>query len=214
MKRFAAVIAAALAASAAWASADVVHLKDGTSVTGDVKKGVQGYVVNKGGGTFQLVPFDQVKSIELATAPMSAPDERRENLNSLRRSVEYVDDINKIIDRFQRFAEANAGTPVGDEAKLDLGMWKQRKSDGLVKYGGKWVTPEDRAKMQEEAIKVADNARRLMKAGRIADADSILKQALQQDPNSASALYLKGLIQVRQEQWPQARKTFDQVNNL
>ncbi|HYO08452.1 MAG TPA: tetratricopeptide repeat protein [Tepidisphaeraceae bacterium] len=208
----AAVLAAVLSAAASTAVADTIYLKDGSKVQGDAKKGASGYVVNQGAGKYQVVPFDQVRSIELDMAPIAEPELARENLNSLRRSVEHQDDINRIIDRWQRFAEANQGTPVGEEAKLDLGMWKQRRDEGLVKYGGRWVTSEERARMQEEAIKVADNARRLLKQGRLNDAETVVNQALQQDPQNASALYLRGLIHLRQEQWPQARKAFEQVN--
>src|SRR5690349_23655928 len=98
------------------ASADVVHLKAGSRLDGDVKKGPAGYTVTLADGSVKTISSEQVKSIELAATPGSA-DAAKEKLNSLRRSVDYLDDPAKIIARYQRFIEQNAGQPIEMEAR-------------------------------------------------------------------------------------------------
>src|SRR5438045_5371239 len=108
MRRFAALIT--ILGLGLTASADVVHLKDGSRLDGDVKKGPAGYTVTMADGKVKTVSSDQVKSIELAATPGS-PDAAKEKLASLRRSVEYLDDPKKIIARYQSFIDQNAGKP-------------------------------------------------------------------------------------------------------
>jgi tetratricopeptide (TPR) repeat protein len=193
--------------------ADVLYLKDGARLDGDVKKGPAGYVVTLPGGKVEIVPSDKVKSIELAATAGSA-DAAKEKLASLRRSVEYLDDTRKIIEKYQRFVEQNANTPIETEARKDLALWQDRHAKGLVKFAGKWVTPAERAQLQEKAFAQADAARKLLKAGKLAEAESTINQALADDPTNAAALYIRGLLQFRQEQFVPARKSFEQVNTL
>ena len=214
MRRLAAAAAlVAILGFALTSSADVVHLKDGSRLDGDVKKGPAGYTVKMADGTVKTVSSDQVKSIELAAAPGSA-DAAKEKLNSLRRSVEYLDDPAKIIQRYQRFIEQNANQPIELEARKDLAVWQERQTKGLVKFANKWVAPAERVQLQEKAFAQADAARKLIKAGKLAEADSTLQQALAEDPNNAAAIYLRGLLQFRQDQVINARTSFEQVNKL
>lgn len=196
------------------AMADVVHLKDGSKVEGDVKKRPDGYVViTREGKYFRLKP-DDVKSIELST-PVKVDDKvAAERLASLRRSVEYVPDVHQIIERYQRYIEQNLGSPSEKEARLDLAVWQDRVDRGLVKVGSKWLTQEEKAAVQEKVIGVADSARKLLREGRLNDAEKTLDQALTEDPQNVAALYLRGLLQYRQEQIQPARKTFETVNAL
>jgi len=76
------------------------------------------------------------------------------------------------------------------------------------------VTPRQRTELQEKAFRQADGARKLLKAGKLAEAESAINQALMDDPQNAAALYLRGLLQFRQEQIPAARRSFEQVNTL
>src|SRR5687767_11033132 len=92
------------------AAADVVLLKDGSTLEGDVKRSASGYLVTQPDGKVKLLAFEDVRSIEMASAPPLTTRSAKEKLASFRRSVDYVDDINKIIERYERFIEQNAGT--------------------------------------------------------------------------------------------------------
>ena len=208
------IVLLALLAAPAWA--DTVFLKDGTKLEGDVKKGSGGYMVTDASGKSLFVAQDRVRSIELgAEGPQAAsPDKARANLESLRRSVEYLNDINEIIKRYERFVEQSAGTSVEEAARQDLAKWQERRDQGRVKYGNKWVTPADRAALQEQALRQANAARKALRDGKLAEAESLINKAIADDPNNATALYLRGLLQFRQDQFAAARKSFEQVNQL
>jgi tetratricopeptide (TPR) repeat protein len=199
---------------ASLAQADVLVLKDGTRLEGDVKRGERGYVVNQPGGQFKVVALEQVKSIELQPATQGAPDVMREKLASLRRSVEHDEDINNIIHRYQRFIEQSGSAPASEEAKQDLAVWQQRRDAGLVKYGPRWVTEKERAELAEKTLQIADDARRMLKAARLAEAETTINQALADDPKNPTLLYLRGVLQFRKDQVVPSRKSFEQVNTL
>src|SRR6185312_2988183 len=101
MRYWSLLLIAAIFTTIATASfADVIVLKDGSRVQGDIKKGDSGYIVTHADGKFDVIPFDVVKSLELQTGN-APPDAAKENLASLRRSVEHDDNIYRIIGRYQ-----------------------------------------------------------------------------------------------------------------
>jgi Flp pilus assembly protein TadD len=194
------------------ARADVIRLNDGTSIRGDIKRAVDGwYVTDPSTGKVTHVSAEVVRSIELQ--PKGDPKEVAVGrLASLRRSVEALPDIKTVITRYEQFIEQNKdNAAIVAEAKKDLAQWREREGKGMVKVGGKWVTPEERTGMQEKALAVAEQARDMLKQNKLHDADATVAQALAADPTNVSALYLRGLILYRQDQIPAARKAFEAV---
>jgi tetratricopeptide (TPR) repeat protein len=192
---------------------DVVRLKDGTSITGDIKKAADGWFVTDAHGKVTHVSADSVQALELA--PRGAPkDVATSRLISLRHSVEALGDLKQIIDRYQKFIDQNKAFPAADDARKDLAVWKDRLARGMVKVGANWVTPEQRSTLQEKALLEADQARELLKQNKVRDADAAVAKALEVDPTNVSALYLKGLIAYKQDQIPAARKAFEAVREL
>src|SRR3954447_16677592 len=104
------------------AVADVVVLKDGTRISGEIKKGDTGYVVTKPDGKFDVIPFDVIKSLEVQPAA-GTPDSAREGLASLRRSVEHDDSLPRIIGRYQQFIARTNDPAVAEMAKQDQAVW-------------------------------------------------------------------------------------------
>ncbi|MEO6435528.1 MAG: tetratricopeptide repeat protein, partial [Tepidisphaeraceae bacterium] len=203
--------------AAAEARGGTIYLTDGSRLDGDVKKSPGGgYVLTDASGKQTVLALDKVKSIELGVAPgaVAPPDRAKANLESLRRSVEYLDDSGEIIKRYQRFVEQSIGSSIEDDARQDLAAWQDRREQGLVKFGTKWVTPADRAALQEKALRQADAARKSLRDGKLADAESLINQALTDDPQNPTALYLRGLLQFKQDQIQAARKSFEQVSQV
>src|SRR5688572_25523017 len=95
---------AAIVLSASFALADLVHLKDGTSVEGTVKRTPSGWQISKPDGKVTTVASDAVKSISFTGREVTrdglGPDDK---LASLRRSVEVLSDPRQIAERFKRF---------------------------------------------------------------------------------------------------------------
>jgi tetratricopeptide (TPR) repeat protein len=192
-----------------FAVGDVVHLKDGTQVEGEISKGDEGYSVRAADGTVTLVPLEKVASIEVKAA--AGPEASMQRLASLRRAVENIRDINTILDRYESFIAQNTGTPAADQAKTDMDTWRDRQSRGLVRVGSRWVTPQEQAEVQRKMLGVADALRATMKAGRLKEAGTVLDRALADDPQNMSLLYLRGVLTYRLEQLPAARKAFEAV---
>jgi tetratricopeptide (TPR) repeat protein len=201
------------------ALADVITLQDGTRLEGDVKKADRGWAVTTKDGKDITVPAEQVKSISVggsAAGPNGndAGAEAMSGLLSLRRSVENVSDLGQIIERFKKFIDLHNDSPAALEAQEDLAMWQERLERGLVKHGTHWVTADARSKMADRAQELAAQARDIMQHGRLPDADPILQQALNADPQCVPALYLRGMVLYQQNKIPDSRKMFEAVNGL
>jgi tetratricopeptide (TPR) repeat protein len=204
------VLLAGLAcASTAWA--DAVVLKDGTRIEGDVKRTEGGWTVTSPDGKSTDLAADDVRTIEVGGAGKTNAAESAENLASLRRSVEAIASPAEAIERYRRFLDQNKGTPSIDDAKSDMAVWQDRLDRGLVKVGAQWVTPAQKSEMASQATTVARQAVDLLKQGRTNEAEPVIQQALDADPQNAAALYLRGVMLYGQAQLVAARKAFESV---
>jgi hypothetical protein len=203
MKSLAFLLACLLATLAL---ADVVHLKDGTTVEGTIKFTRGAYIVTDASGKTTTVPADAVTSFEIKKMP--GPQSAQENLESLRRSVANLDDLKQIVSRYKSFVTQNASTPAGADAQKDLAVWQDRLDKGMVKAGRDWVTPDQLATMQAGAREAAGKAIPLVAGGKLKEASALIEPALTIAPASGELLYLKGLILYRQSQWIPARNAF------
>jgi tetratricopeptide (TPR) repeat protein len=191
------------------AMGDIVRLKDGSRIEGEIRRTADGWDVTGVDGKVTRVTADRVAGIDIK--PISSPDAAKVRLNSLRHAAENLGDIKQIISRYQTFIDQNKGTPAAEEAKADLDLWHQRQAQGLVKAGGQWVTPKQRNDIQSKSIDVAIHIHDLLKQNQLNQASKDLDKALAADPQSTSLLYLRGVIQYVQEKLPPARKTFEEI---
>ncbi len=193
-----------------FASADVVVLKDGTRVDGDLKRGDGGYDVTDANGKVTHVASNDIQSIQLgkSTSGGSALDK----LGSLKRSVDALDDLNKIIGRYNEFIQQNKDTPASADAQKELAIWQDRFDKHMVKVGGKWVTPEQQDQMLAQCADIIKQAYDLMKANKLKEAEPVVKQALDVDPTNPMANYLEGILLFRSDKIVPARKCFDIVH--
>ena len=195
------------------AGGDVVHLKDGRILRGAVKRGPEGYVVTTDDGRRQMVPVEQVKLLEVTNDPADA-DRAMQGLLSLRRAVNSLEDIDQILERYRRFVDQNPDTPAALEAKGDIQQWEQHKAQGLVKFAGQWVTPQDREESRRQSLDKAQQALQLLKQGRMTEADPLLQQALSQDPQNVTAMYLRANLLAEQDQLVAAKKLLEEILTL
>src|SRR5262245_51667829 len=111
------------------ARADLLLLNDGTRMEGDIKKAADGWFLTDRAGKVTHVAADSVKSIQL-TGRGDAKDAAAEKLASLRRSVEAFNDPKVVVDRYEKFVEANKNTPALADAMRDLATWHERVEKG------------------------------------------------------------------------------------
>lgn len=203
----------AMALLATTCFADTVQLTDGSRIEGTIKRESGGWAVTDSAGKVTHVGDDRVQLIEKGSSltPAQLADQR---LTSLRKTLDNLSDITAIIDRLNTFLAQHKGTPAAKEAEKDLAAWKDRQAKKLVKVAGQWVTPEQQAALVGKMVTMVDQARDLLKQGRMRDADAAITKLLAVDPNSPSALYLKGVLANRQDQAAEARKAFDRVRDL
>lgn len=152
----------------------------------------------------------------LAGEALAAPREdpgAADKLASLNRAIEPLSDIDQIIQRYERFAAANPGTVAAEEATASAALWRDRKSRGMTKVGGKWMTPAERDEIVASIDPKIQNAQELLAAGQQRDAEAVLTEVLQLNARHLAALYLTGVIQYGQEKLPAARKSFEAVNS-
>jgi tetratricopeptide (TPR) repeat protein len=208
MKRLS-LLAWSLLALPGFALGDVVHLKDGSRLEGEIKRAGDEYIVTEQGGKVTHVPSEKVGSIEVK--PQVGDDAAMGRLQSLRRAAENLTDFKQILERYKTFLEQNANTPAAVEAKADMEMWQDRQARGLIKLGDKWITPEERDTLRGQSSQEAIRLHDLLKQGRLKEATPILDKALTVDPQSMSLLYLRGVLTYQQEQLPPSRKAFEAV---
>jgi len=190
------------------ALADIIHLKDGSDLEGEIRKVPDGWIVVHEGQITQ-VTADKVASIEVK--PVVTAETAMSRLNSLRRSVDNLSDIKQIIERYQNFISQNRDTPAAKDAAEELKIWRERQAKGLTKMGDRWVNPEERQGLLAHSADLAVQIHDMIKANQTKAASAALDQALAIDSQSPSLLYLRGVVQYHQDQFAPARKSFEQV---
>jgi len=197
------------------AAGEIVYLNDGTQIEGKITKSADGWTITKDDGGIVHIKAEDVVSIE-AGHPAAATAQGADRLASLRRAVDHLSDIHEIIDRYEKFIESNPtfDPSVLDDANKDLQQWHDRLDQGLVKLGNKWITPQERDQRRQAAQTQALSARDLLVQYRYKDAQRLLRQAIDQDPQSAAALYLQGVMYYQQDQIDQSKKSFDAANEI
>jgi len=203
MKSLVVLLGLALAAPA---FGDIIHLKDGSTLEGELQRTRDGWTVTDANGKTTDVAATDVKSIELKKA--ASHESAEQQLESLRRSVVTLDDIHLILKHYQDFLKQNAGSPAAAEAQKDVATWQDRLDKGLVRAGDQWVTPEQHAALQAQSAQAAKAIVPLISSGRLTDASAALNKALAITPKSPQLLYLKGVVLLRQNQLVPARKAF------
>lgn len=193
----------------AHAAADVVHLTDGTSVEGTLKRDSGGWTVTTAAGKTVFVPDERVWSIDKTGGVDPASADAR--LASLRRAMENITSPATAVERFAQFIQQNKGTDAAREAQKDLDTWKDRLARKLVRVGGEWVTPEQHREMVRGTLAQIEQARELIRQGRLRDADAVVGRVLEVDPDNVAGLYLRGVLSFKEGQLGTAKKHFEAV---
>ncbi|MGN6726324.1 MAG: tetratricopeptide repeat protein [Tepidisphaeraceae bacterium] len=200
-------IIAAVLGAAMICRGTVLTTTDGERLEGEVKRSDKGWSVTLANGDVKTIEPDRVKSIEASRDPADVSN-ALEGLQSLRRSVDFSNDLPRIIERYERFVSQTTDPAVRDEAKKDLALWRQRRDQGLIKVGKNWVTKEQADQIAKDNLQAIDDARAAMKGGQTTQAQALVNTLLGQDSENVSALYLLGVIQAQQNNLIEARKTF------
>jgi tetratricopeptide (TPR) repeat protein len=188
--------------------ADVITLRDGTRLEGEVKRTSDGYLVTDPAGKQTIVSATDIQSIELKKSPGS-PASAEQALASLRKSVENATDPDTVSKRFEAFIQQHPNTPVAQQAQQDLAQWRQRADQHLIRVGDQWVNKEQMGQMRSRGAEAAAQLLPTLQSAQPADAVRLIDKALAASPGSAALLYLKGVALYKQNQLVPARKAFE-----
>ena len=201
-----------LALAATPALGEVIHLTDGRTLVGKIKRAnAEQFVVTTADHRTLFLPFGDVKSIDVPARPANDPIATGRRLEALRRAVDQVDDPSRAVQQYRDYIAVNVNVAARSAAQLDMAIWQDRADRHLVRLGNRWIHPAARAQALADALADAAEARQLLKQGQFADADPVIATALSIDPQNVSALYLQGLLRLRQDQLPAARAAFETV---
>ncbi len=190
------------------ARGDIVHLKDGRVLRGDVRRDGDRYVIATEDGKIVAVPRGEVEALELG--PTTAPDAAAGRLASLRRAVAVMDDLDQIIGKYDQFIAMDANKSLADEAGAERAVWIERRERGLVSFGGAWIAPERRDAMRAEADGAAADALGKLAAGD-ASAGAAVQKALDLDGAHPTALYLQSHLLLSQDKLRAARAALEHL---
>ncbi|HMO27113.1 MAG TPA: hypothetical protein PKB10_12680, partial [Tepidisphaeraceae bacterium] len=170
--------------------ADIITLTDGTRLEGKARRTADGYNITLPDGSVVYVEAHRVRSFELTPSTQPSDTRAASALASLKRAMEQATDPDQAITRYEQFIATYRNTPAADQAAGELAAWRDRRDRGLVRVGGQWVTPDQADAIHLEQARAALEARELIAAGRLREAEQLLRQAITRDPANASAHYL------------------------
>ena len=228
--RLAALASAAvlfLATAVLSVSADVVKLKDGTVLEGEVKKIGASYQITTKDGQHKLVRADDIESItedgasagtgtagsgragatgagRSGTAGAARPAPRgggafSEEYRELKERIEKIEEPVKAVTLWEQHLLRKDLDP-GERAAVEreLVTWKKLYADGAEKIKNRWVSGEELKKIKDEVDSLVQKATEQEDGGKVLDAIKNYKQAIILYPNSFRAHYRLGFIKFQE----------------
>lgn len=199
------------------AFADVVKLKDGTVLEGEVKKMGGSYQIKTRDGLYKVIRADDIESIQSddpalntganpgsgAARPGNAPAERRAavpgaftaEFHEIKKRADASEQPVKGVTLWERHLlkkDLSAGERAA--AEKELGFWKKLYSDGAEKIKNRWTSGPELKKIKDEANDLVEKAMEQEDGGQVIDAIRNYKQAIILYPNSFRAHYRMAYI--------------------
>lgn len=188
------VIALSLAAAASL-RADIVKLKNGSSVEGTVIKFGEQYRVKQADGTTKIVAEADVvsvtKSTTAAPAAPGAASGTSSAFASTKARAEAVDAPILAVTLWEKFIDATPTPADLTAAKLELDKWQKLESDDAERINGKWIGGAERRKLLKEVEQLCSEAREQFKSQTL-QAIEKYEKVVKLYPNSFEANFTLG----------------------
>ena len=136
---------AILLGASASALADTIVRQDGSRVSGTITRVEGGFDVTTTDGETIFIKSTDIK--QLIAGDEDGGDDRvnedgvSSDLASLRRSVANIDDLDRIVGRYEAFVKRH---PTDKLAAADLETWRSRQANHEVKHNGVWMNVAER----------------------------------------------------------------------
>jgi S1-C subfamily serine protease len=188
---------AVLLALASLAPADVVNLKNGTSVEGTVIKFGNQYRVKVADGTTKIINESDVVSVTKGNAAASSPGVAvTGSFNATKARADGVDAPILAVSIWEKFIDTNPSPTDLTAAKAELDKWQKLEKDNAERINGKWVGGEDRQKLLKEVAQLCAEARSQME-NQTLQAIEKYEKVLKLYPNSFEANFALGYYYLR-----------------
>lgn len=197
-----------LASSFAWG--DTLILNDGRRLEGELKRDGDNWILTDAKSRTLQVSASEVKSIEVGKRTSDA-ETAKQKFAFIRRFADTQAEPAAVVAKYDEFLVQYPDSAQLPDARADRVIWRQRLDQRMTRVGGKWFNPTELAAWDEQATAVLEQARGLVKDGRLKEAMQQVDPVLAEDPGNAGALYLKGVALYRQDQLLPARKCFESV---
>jgi S1-C subfamily serine protease len=159
-------------------AADLITLKDGTVLQGDIRRSGGMYRVATVDGQIKFIPAADVVSINgkpvdqagptapgnTPSTPDAKPGPAAVTIGSTlafkeaKQRADQVEDPIIAVTLWENFIDKNAKNADLELAKEELKVWQQRQKDKAEKIRGKWVGGDELKKMKEDADKLFEEA--------------------------------------------------------
>jgi S1-C subfamily serine protease len=203
--------------------ADVIKLKDGTVLEGEVKRIGSSYQVTTKDGQHKLIRADDIESISPGGSSGSGSTARPGNTRpgdsgAARPNTgnnaggAFTEEYRKLKERIDRIEEPVKAVTLWEQhllrkdlsageraaAEKELAGWKKLYADGAEKIKNRWMWGEELKKLKSEASSLVEKAMQQEEGGQVLDAIRNYKQAIILYPNSFRAHYRLAFIKFRE----------------
>jgi S1-C subfamily serine protease len=173
------------------APADVVKLKNGTSVEGTVIKFGNQYRVKVADGTTKIINESDVVSVTKSGAPTAPGAAVSGNFNATKARADGVDAPILAVSIWEKFIDASPSATDLTAANAELEKWQKLEKDNAERINGKWIGGEERQKLLKEVAQLSAEARAQMENQTLQAIDKYEK-VLKIYPNSFEANFALG----------------------
>ncbi len=212
-------IALLLTVAAIQVSADVVKLKDGTVIEGEVTRVGSSYQIKTKDGQQRLIRASDVEAITAdgavsgtgatgssvggATSGTGSSAVRPGNtaggfsaqFSELKKRTERIEEPARAVSLWeQHLLRKDLSKGEREAVEKELSVWRKLYADGAEKIKNRWIWGEELKKIKDEASKLVETAMEQEDGGKVLDAIRNYKQAIILYPHSFRAHYRLAFI--------------------
>ena len=211
-----AVVLMVLAVNAARVAADVVHLQDGTTIEGEVKKIGSTYQIKTVDGQYKFIPESKVAKIDGAggatganvpkagsgggSSPATGAGGFTNDYWTLKTRTDRMDEPVRAVTLWERhLARKDLSAAEREQAERDLKFWKDLYTNDAEKVKGKWMSGADLKDLKKQADDLIEEGLDLeQNQHNILDAVRNYQKAVRIYPNSFIAHFRLGYLELKQ----------------
>jgi Tfp pilus assembly protein PilF len=190
----------------ACAAAGTLVLHDGSTVSGELRRGNGGYHVVAENGSRQFVADTDIQTVRLGGSGESVES----GLDSLRRVAANLDDLDEIIRRYEAFVEEHDDAA----ARGELEAFRRMRAENFVHWGNRWVSPAEQRELAAATLEAVNDVRLKIKAGDVPGAKRAVIERLRADNDDVSALYLMAVLAWEDGDVAETRRRLERVAEL